>query len=99
MTPIDWTALMLGGAMGAAVSTLFFVGLALGMRRALRAQNPVALLALSAVIRIALLLAVGWAVTVQGGPWAALGYAAAFLAARFVATTAARLGTAPERAP
>ncbi|MFX0543044.1 ATP synthase subunit AtpR [Roseovarius sp. S4756] len=95
MTPIDWTALMLGGAVGAAVSALFFIGLALGMRRALRAHSPVALLALSALIRIALLLAVGWAVTVQAGPWAALGYAAAFLAARIAATTAARIGAAP----
>lgn len=94
MIPIDWSAVMLGGAAGAAVSALYFAGLAWGMGHALRARSPVALLALSAAIRMAILLAAGWAVALQAGPWAALGYAAAFVVVRIGAITAAKIGNA-----
>lgn len=43
------------------------------------------MLALSALLRIAALLAVGWLVVLAGGVAAAAGYALAFLATRFVA--------------
>ncbi|SFO18433.1 hypothetical protein SAMN04487859_11852 [Roseovarius lutimaris] len=98
MIAIDWTALVLGGASGLVMGGLFFVGLALGMRLALRSVSPVKLLTLSATLRIAALLGVGWVVIGQGGPWAALGYAIAFLMVRIIATTIARVGAPAGRA-
>jgi hypothetical protein len=94
MSAVDWTALLAGLAVGAVMGALFFVGLALGLRRALHSANAVALLSLSAVLRMAALLGVGWIVAGQGGPWAAVGYAAAFVMARLVATTWARSSAA-----
>lgn len=88
MIGIDWGALMLGLAAGAGVSTLFFAGLSFGMRIALRATQPTAILLLSASLRIALLLAVGWLV-VQTGGWAFFGYAVSFLLVRYFAITIA----------
>ncbi|SFT11038.1 N-ATPase, AtpR subunit [Sulfitobacter marinus] len=92
MSGIDWAPVLMGAAVGLALSTLFFAGLAIGMRQALRRENPVMMLALSAAIRISVLLAVGWLVLGQGGLWAAAGYALAFLLARLIATTFARMG-------
>lgn len=92
MIPIDWLAVMLGLAVGIAMSAFFFIGLAVGMRRALQRENPVVVLSVSAALRIAALLAVGWVVVGQGGPWAGLGYALAFLVVRVIATTWARAG-------
>jgi F1F0 ATPase subunit 2 len=92
MTP-DWTMFALGLLGGAAASALFFGGLALGMRVALRAARPAGVLLLSAALRIALLLAVVWWVTGQG--MAPLGgFALGFLAARFaiLASQRPRLG-------
>lgn len=99
MMSVDWFAIGLGGGVGAVMSALFFAGLALGMKWALRSAAPVKLLSLSAVLRIAALLWVGWVVAGQGGPWAGLGYAGAFFAARLFATTFARITPAVERAP
>jgi len=98
MIAIDWTALVLGGASGIIMGAFYFIGLALGMRLALRSVSPVKLLTLSATLRIAALLGVGWVVIGQGGPWAALGYAIAFLAVRIIATTIARAGAPAGRA-
>lgn len=92
MMSVDWTATLLGGAAGLMMGALYFAGLAVGMRRALRSANPVGLLSLSAALRIAALLAVGWTVVGQGGPWAGLGYGIAFLITRLIATTFARAG-------
>ncbi len=89
MTEIDWGALMLGLAVGAGVSALFFAGLAFGMRIALRATRPTAILLLSAGLRTALLLAVGWFVA-QAGGWAFFAYAVSFLLVRYFAITLAR---------
>jgi hypothetical protein len=94
MIPVDWIAVMLGLAAGAVMGAIFFLGLAAGMQLALRSRNTIGILSLSAVLRIAALLAVGWTVVERGGPWAFAGYGAAFLAARFIATALAR-GTAP----
>lgn len=93
MIPVDWTAMMLGLGVGLVMGAVYFAGLALGIRLALRRKRPVGLLSLSAALRIAALLSVGWVVARQGGPWAAPGYAIAFLVVRFVATTLARAGT------
>jgi F1F0 ATPase subunit 2 len=90
MISADWTAALLGLAAGVVASAAFFAGLAVGMRRALRSANPVTFLSLSAVLRIAALLGVGWVVVERGGPWAGLGFAGAFFVTRLVATAFAR---------
>lgn len=97
MIPFDGEAIVLGLAIGTVISALFFAGLGLGMRYALRATNPVSLLMLSAAIRMAALLGVGWIVLGQRGAWALAGYALAFLLMRFIATTIARSGARSER--
>lgn len=92
MSIVNWTALGIGGATGLVIGALFFIGLAVGMRHALRCESPVALLSLSAALRIMALLGVGWFVVSQGGPWAGLGYAVGFLILRVIATTLVRAG-------
>lgn len=89
MTEIDWGALLLGLVAGAGVSALFFAGLAFGMRIALCAARPTAVLLFSAGLRIGVLLAVGWVVARTGG-WAFFGYAVSFLLIRQFAITFAR---------
>lgn len=89
MIDIDWSALLLGLTVGAAVSALFFAGLAYGMRIAFGTGRPVAVLLLSSALRIALLLVAGWFVA-QSGPWALGGFALSFLLVRFIAITFAR---------
>lgn len=96
MMSFDWTAVVLGLVIGAAMSAVFFAGLRMGVRLAIRSTKPVALLMLSSVIRIASLIGIGWLVAQQGGPWPLLGYATAFLIVRFIATTIASVG-APSR--
>jgi hypothetical protein len=96
---MDWPALMTGAAIGTLVSGCFFVGLALGMRLALRSGAPVLALAISAALRIVLLLVLGWYVVAQGGPWAGLGFAAAFLVLRLLATTYMRIAPVAGGAP
>nr|WP_309503847.1 ATP synthase subunit AtpR [uncultured Roseovarius sp.] len=92
MIVVDWTEFLFGGTIGLVMGALFFIGLAVGVRYALRSENSIMLLSLSAVIRIAALLGVGWIVLALGGSWAGAGYAVAFLLARFIATTFARVG-------
>jgi hypothetical protein len=99
MINVDWTAGILGLAVGTAMGAVFFMGLAFGMRLALRTQNPIGILTFSAALRIAALLGIGWIVMEQGGPWAALGYGIAFFGARFIATTFARVGVSAAGAP
>ena len=98
MVVIDWSALVLGGASGLVMGGLFFIGLALGMRLALRRKSPVNQVLTPETLRIAALLGVAWVVVGQGGPWAALGYALAFLVVRIIATTVARVGAPAGRA-
>ena len=90
MIAFDWTHLVIGLAAGAAISSLYFGGLAYGMRYALRTSAPLRVLSLSAVARMAILLGMGWVVTSQ--------YGVAFFVARFIATTVARVGTPTEPA-
>ena len=91
MMAFEWNAVILGLAIGAVTSALFFAGLGLGMRLALKSAAPVAALMLSAVIRISVLLCVGWFVVGQGGPWSLVGYATAFIIVRLLTTTVARI--------
>lgn len=99
MIAFNWTAAALGFACGAGMSVLFFAGLGLGMRLALRTNSPIRILSLSAVLRIAALLAVGWLVAAQGGPWAFAGYGLAFFLIRTVFTSLARLAPASPPPP
>jgi hypothetical protein len=81
---VDWMALLIGLASGAVMSAIFFAGLAYGMRRALQAAHPVFVLILSAVLRMVLLLGVGWVVVTLAGGWAFAGFALAFVILRFL---------------
>ena len=92
MIAFDWTHLVIGLAVGAGISALYFAGLAYGMRFALRTGAPQRVLFISAAARMAILLGMGWVVTLQYGPWAFVGYGAAFFVVRFIATTVARVG-------
>jgi hypothetical protein len=84
---IDWTAFGAGMLAGTAAGVLYFAGLAWGVRLALRRRCTVSVLLPSAVIRIALLLAAGWA-TAQLGAAALVGFALSFLALRFFVVAA-----------
>ena len=93
---MDWSALLLGLAAGVPVSVLFFVGLAWGMRLALRSRQPGRLLLLSAACRIAVLLAIGfWITTSSPNAWPLAGYALAFFLVRLAAVFRARLAPRP----
>ena len=92
MIPFEWTQIMIGICAGTAISALYFAGLAYGMRIALRTTSPIRILSISATLRMVMLLGAGWVVTTQSGPWAFVGYGAAFFVVRFIATTVARIG-------
>lgn len=98
MTGIDWGALVIGLASGAAACTAFFAGLAFGMRIALRAARPAAVLLLSAGLRITLLLGIGWFVA-KVGLWAFVGYSVSFLLVRQLAIVLARPRALPGETP
>ncbi|MHA7808274.1 MAG: N-ATPase subunit AtpR [Marinobacter adhaerens] len=92
MMIIDWPDVLWGFGAGVAVSILYFAGLAASVRFALGSSRPSAVLLPSAVVRIGLLLAVGWLVTGGGTlPWAFAGYGAAFFLVRYLATLLARI--------
>ncbi|MGA7297507.1 MAG: ATP synthase subunit I [Rhodanobacteraceae bacterium] len=90
MSGIHWSAFGWGALAGAVAGALFFAGLAFSVWLALRRRKPLPVLALSALLRIAGLLAVGWLVVKAGGLTALAGYALAFLAARLMAVVLAR---------
>lgn len=96
MNGIDWSAFGWGTLAGGMAGALFFAGLAFGLRLALRRSRPMPVLALSALLRIAALLAVGWLVALTGGAAALAGYSLAFLATRFAAIALAK-PAAPRR--
>ncbi len=89
MITIDWGAVGLGIAAGAMAGAVFFVGLALGMRLALRSARPMPILLLSSGLRIGMLLGVGWLIA-QRSPTALAGFALGFVAARVIAVAMAR---------
>lgn len=59
------------------------------MRLAHRSVRPTPILLLTSVLRIAVLLGIGWLIA-QWSPIALAGFALSFVAARFVAITMAR---------
>jgi hypothetical protein len=99
MIVVDWNAVAFGLMIGAAISVVFFAGLNFGMRLALRTERPVNILVLSAIVRIAALLGIGWAVVIFLGPFALAGFTLAFFIARTIATAIARAGVPAAGAP
>lgn len=96
---VNWPAFLLGFAVGAPVSLLFFAGLSCGMRLALQSSQAGAILLLSSICRITLLLAAGfWVTTVQGSGWPLAGYALAFLLIRLMAILWVRVTAIPSKA-
>jgi hypothetical protein len=95
---IDWVSLGLGAVAGVLASTLFFAGLAWGMRLALRSARPMPVLLISAGLRIAALLGAGWLVAGQGAS-ALAGFALAFLVTRFAILAVARPALPKKVAP
>ncbi|MCF8466394.1 MAG: hypothetical protein K9G33_03245 [Sneathiella sp.] len=86
---MDVINLAVGLAFGVIAGALFFAGLGLGVRLALKGASPGPILLMSAALRISLLLLSGWAVA-QLGLWSAVGFGAAFLATRYAIVTWAR---------
>lgn len=98
MTGFDWTGFLIGVLAGGALGALFFAGLAWGVKIALRRPHPTAILLPSAALRIAGLLAGGWAVAVWLGVEGALGFALAFIGLRTILLARIRAGLAKEAA-
>ncbi len=98
MTSFDWTGLLIGTLAGGALGGLFFGGLAWGMKIALRRAHPTAILLPSAIVRIAVLLAGGWAVAEWLGVAGVLGFALGFLALRTIVLARIRAGLTKEAA-
>lgn len=94
MMTFDWSSVVLGLAIGAMTSAVFFAGLAWGMRLALRSKKTVSVLVLSAAVRIFALIGIGSIVAGLGGVWSLLGYAVAFICMRFITTTVVSVGAA-----
>lgn len=80
----NWMGLLVGSLAGCVFAVVFFGGLAWGMKIALRRANPAAVLLPSAALRIAAVLAGGWAVAAWLGIAGALGFAVAFIVLRTV---------------
>ena len=89
MIGIDWGLFGIGVGAGLVAGALFFAGLALGMRLALRSRHAAVVLLSSSALRILVLLGLGWLVAAQGAV-TLVGFAVAFLVARFAATAIAR---------
>lgn len=92
MIAIDWLALLLGFLLGLAVSSVFFIGLAWGMRVALASNSPNSKLFLSFILRLGLLLGIGFLLaSLTATLWPVVGYALAYFVVRFIALRRARL--------
>jgi len=91
------SSLASGAAAGTLVGIAYFAGLSMSIRHALTSSSRTSMLALSALLRIALLLLGGWLLAVQVGAWAATAYGAAFLLVRTVAILRTRQQLARER--
>lgn len=86
MITVDWHAVLWGLAFGVPASALFFAGLAWGIRRALASARPGVLLSLSALLRMGMLLLVGYGVMLATATaWSLAGFMLAFLVVRLVA--------------
>ena len=81
---MDWMDLATGFALGALAGSLFFAGLAISIRIASRSDRAGSLLLMSAGLRVAILMIIGWHVA-QIGEWSLAGFVASFLLVRFAA--------------
>lgn len=92
MIAVDWLGLLLGLLLGLVVSSVFFIGLAWGMKLALASNSPNRKLLLSFLLRLSLLLSVGFGLTaVTTTLWPLLGYALAYFIVRFIAIRRAKM--------
>ena len=98
LSMIEWNTFWIGLVAGAFASSMYFAGLAMGMRLALQSDKTAVLLFISAAVRIALLLWLGSWVASKGSG-ALIGFALAFLMTRLIITALVRPSTKPESAP
>ena len=92
MIEINSSAIVLGFLVGLPVSVLFFWGLNWGMRLALASTHPGRLLLLSFIVRLVVLLGVGFALTTLSQTlWSLAGYMLAFFLARIFAVLRAQI--------
>lgn len=89
--------LAIGAVAGTVAGIAYFAGLSISIRQAMSSSARTSLLAVSALIRIALLLLTGWLLAVNFGAGAVVGYGAAFMLVRTVALFRCRLLLARER--
>ncbi|MGO5000372.1 N-ATPase subunit AtpR [Oceanisphaera sp. W20_SRM_FM3] len=95
MSSLDWPALLLGLLLGLAINSLFFWGLNFGIQRALDAQNPAGILLVSFLLRMALLLGIGFALAaLSASLWPLIGYVLTFFVVRWQAIRRARVTAA-----
>ncbi|MAU21180.1 MAG: ATP synthase subunit AtpR [Martelella sp.] len=94
MIALDWTLVAPGFLAGAVAAALFLGGLALGIRFALRRQSPALVLFLSAALRMAALLGLGWWVAGLGLQ-AIAAFAIGFLLTRTIIVAVVRSSEAP----
>lgn len=91
MSTLDWPALLLGMLLGLGISGLFFWGLSVGIRRALGAQHPAGTLLVSFLLRMTLLLGIGFALAaLSASLWPLIGYVLAFFVVRWQVIRRAR---------
>ncbi|MCD1633646.1 hypothetical protein K7H91_07665 [Martelella mediterranea] len=95
MIALDWTLVVPGLLAGAAAAGLFLAGLALGIRFVMRRSRPALLLFVSAALRIAALLGIGWWVAGMGAQ-ALVAFAIGFLVTRTIIVAVVRSGEARE---
>src|SRR5690554_4447607 len=93
MMSIELFSFGTGFAVGLVVSILFFVGLALGMRKALSSNTPAIWLLLSFLIRSALLIAVSmYLIRIDEQLITLTGFVLAFILVRIIAVRFAKIG-------
>lgn len=95
MPDVDAIAVLLGFGVGMAASGLFFAGLSLGLRWALKMRYPVLVLVPSFLLRAAMLLGAGWwLVRVASPSWSLPAFMLAFFVVRATVLHWARRGGA-----
>ncbi|WP_180899858.1 N-ATPase subunit AtpR [Martelella soudanensis] len=95
MIALDWTLLLPGLLAGAGAAGLFLAGLALGIRFALRGSRPALALFVSAALRMAALLGLGWWVAGLGAQ-ALAAFALGFVITRTLVVAVVRATEARE---
>ena len=96
---VDWSLLGLGALVGVLIGGVFFAGLALGVRAAMRSDRALTILTASATVRILACVGAAWLVLMLLGPWGFAGFGAGFVLSRMVATSFARGRVPAEGSP